>query len=90
VKAWVTPADCKEVWGITRQAEPSQEEVNCFLLYRDDTRMDFDPKVATLSIETSEASQPMSLWSTSSEQYLQPPQEEGHSSSMLSKVSKQH
>jgi hypothetical protein len=52
--------------------------------------MDLDAKVATLSIEMSEVSQPMLLWSTSSEQYLQPPQEEGHSLSMSSKVLKQH
>jgi hypothetical protein len=88
--AWATLADCKEVWGTTQQAEPSQEEVNRFLLYHDDTRMDLDTEVATLSIKTSKASQPTSPWSTSSEQYLQPPREEGHSSSTSSKVLKQH
>jgi hypothetical protein len=83
-------ADCnpKEVWGTTQQAEPSQEEVNCFLWNRNDTRMDLNAEVATLSIKTSEASWLMSLWSVSSKQYLQPPQEEGHSSSASSKASK--
>jgi hypothetical protein len=89
---WETLADCnqKEVWGTAWQAEPSQEEVNCFLLYCNNTRMDLDAKVATLSVKTSEASQLTSLWSSSSEQYLQPSREEGHSSSASSKVSKRH
>jgi hypothetical protein len=90
VMAWVTPADRKEVWGTAQQVEPSQEEVhvNCFLSYRNDTRMDLDAEVATLSVEMSKASRPTSLWSASSEQYLQPSQEEGHSSSASSKASK--
>jgi hypothetical protein len=90
--AWETLADRnqKEVWGTAQQAEPSQEEVNRFLSYCNNTRMDLNTEVATLSIETSKASQPTSLWSASSEQYLQPPQEEGHSLSPSSKVSKQH
>jgi hypothetical protein len=71
--AWETPPVRKDVWGIAQQAEPSQEEVNRFLLYRNDPRMDRDVEIASLSIETSEASQPTLLWSASSEQYLQPP-----------------
>jgi hypothetical protein len=70
--AWETPAVHKDVWGTTQQVEPIQEEVNCFLSYRNDPRMDLDVEIAALSIETSEASRPMSLWSASSEQYLQP------------------
>jgi hypothetical protein len=64
--AWETPPIRKDVWGTTQQAEPSQEEVNHFLLYRNDPRMDLD-------IETSKASRPTLLWSASSKQYLQPP-----------------
>jgi hypothetical protein len=79
----------KDVWGTTQQAEPIEEEVNRFLSYHNDPRMDLDVEIASLSIETSEASQPTSLWSASSEQYLQPPREEGHSSSASSKASKQ-
>jgi hypothetical protein len=71
--AWETPAVCKDVWGTAQQAEPIQEEVNRFLSYRNDPRMDLDIEIATLSIEMSEASQPTLLWSASSEQYLQPP-----------------
>jgi hypothetical protein len=63
---WATPATRKDVWGTAQQVEPIQEEVNCFLSYRDNLRMDLD-------VETSEASQPTLLWSASSEQYLQPP-----------------
>jgi hypothetical protein len=85
---WVTPAICKDVWGTAQQAEPIQEEVNRFLSYRNDPRMDLDVKIATLSIKTSEASRPTSLWSASSKQYLQPPQEEGHSLSASSKALK--
>jgi hypothetical protein len=86
--AWETPPVCKDIWGTAQQAEPSQEEVNRFLSYRNDPRMDLDVEIATLSVETSEASWPTSLWSASSEQYLQPPREEGHSSSASSKASK--
>jgi hypothetical protein len=87
---WETPTVCKDIWGTTQQAEPIQEEVNRFLLYHNNPRMDLDIKIAALSVETSEASQPTSLWSASSEQYLQPPREEGHSSSASSKASKRH
>jgi hypothetical protein len=87
---WVTLANHKEVWRTTQQAEPSQEEVNHFLSYHNNTRMDLNAEVATLSIKTSKASQPTLLWSASSKQYLQPPREEGHSSSTSSKASKQH
>jgi hypothetical protein len=86
--AWVTPTIRKDVWGTTQQVEPIQEEVNRFLSYRNNPRMDLDVEIATLSVETSEASRLTSLWSASSEQYLQPPREEGHSSSASSKVSK--
>jgi hypothetical protein len=85
---WATPPICKDVWGTAQQAEPIEEEVNRFLLYRSDPRMDLDIEIASLSVETSEASRPTSLWSASSEQYLQPPREEGHPSSALSKASK--
>jgi hypothetical protein len=87
--AWETPAVRKDVWGTAQQAEPIQEEVNRFLSYRNDPRMDLDIEIAALSVETSEASRPTSLWSASSEQYLQPPREKGPSSSALSKASKQ-
>jgi hypothetical protein len=86
--AWVTPHVRKDVWGTAQQAEPIEEEVNRFLSYRNDPRMDLDIEIASLSVETSEASRPTSLWSASSEQYLQPPREEGHSSSASSKVLK--
>jgi hypothetical protein len=86
--AWETPPVCKDVWGTAQQAEPIEEEVNRFLSYRNDPRMDLDIEIASLSVKTSEASQLMSLWSASSEQYLQPPREEGHSSSASSKASK--
>jgi hypothetical protein len=71
--AWETPAVRKDVWGTAQQAEPIQEEVNRFLSYCNDPRMDLDIEIATLSVKTSEASQPTLLWSASSEQYLQPP-----------------
>jgi hypothetical protein len=73
--AWETPPVRKDIWGTAQQAEPSQEEVNCFLSYRNNPRMDLDVEIASLSIETSEASRPTLLWSASSEQYLQPPPE---------------
>jgi hypothetical protein len=82
---WETPPICKDVWGTAQQAEPSQEEINCFLSYCNNPRMDLDVEIASLSVETSEASRPTSLWSASFEQYLQPPREEGHSSSASSK-----
>jgi hypothetical protein len=88
--AWETPAVCKDVWGTSQQAEPIQEEVNHFLSYHNDPRMDLDVEIATLSVKTSEASRLTLLWSASSEQYLQPPREEGHSLSALSKALKQH
>jgi hypothetical protein len=88
--AWETPTVHKDVWGTAQQAEPIQEEVNCFLSYCNDPRMDLDIEIAALSVETSEASWPTSLWRANSEQYLQPPQEEGHSSSSLSKALKWH
>jgi hypothetical protein len=87
---WETPPVCKDIWGTTQQVEPGQEEVTRFLLYRNDPRMDLDVEIASLSVKTSEASRPTLLWSASSEQYLQPPREEGHSSSASSKASKRH
>jgi hypothetical protein len=86
--AWETPPIRKDIWGTAQQAEPSQEEVTRFLSYRNDPRMDLDIEIASLSVKTSEASRPTSLWSANSEQYLQPPREEGHSSSASSKVLK--
>jgi hypothetical protein len=88
VMVWETPPIRKDIWGTAQQAEPSQEEVTRFLLYRNDPRMDLDIEIASISIEMSEASRLTSLWSASSEQYLQPPREEGHSSSASSKASK--
>jgi hypothetical protein len=87
--AWETPTIRKDIWGTAQQAEPIQEEVNRLLSYRNDPRMDLDVEIASLSIKMSEASRPTSLWSASSKQYLQPPREEGHSSSASSKASKQ-
>jgi hypothetical protein len=78
----------KEVWATARQVDPSMEEINRFLSYRDDMNMDIDAEVNSQSVETSEASRPTSLWSASSEQFLHPPHDEGHSSGASSKVSK--
>jgi hypothetical protein len=86
--AWETPAIHKDIWGTAQQAEPIQEEGNPFLSYCNNPRMDLNVKIAALSVETSKASQLTSLWSASSEQYLQPPREEGHSLSASSKVLK--
>jgi hypothetical protein len=72
--AWATPPVRKDVWGTAQQAEPIEEEVNRFLSYRNNPRMDLNVKIASLSVETSEASRPTSLWSASSKQYLQPPE----------------
>jgi hypothetical protein len=55
---WETPTIRKDVWGTTQQGEPIQEEVNHFLSYRNDPRMDLDVEIAALSVETSEASRP--------------------------------
>jgi hypothetical protein len=79
----------KEVWATARQADPSAEEINHFLSYRDDMNMDINAEVNSQSIKTSEASRPTSLWSASSEQFLHPPHNEGHSSGASSKASKQ-
>jgi hypothetical protein len=86
-----TADDCtkKEVWATTHQADPSAEEINRFLSYRNDMNMDIDAEVNSQSVETSEASWPTSLWSASSEQFLRPPHNEGHSSGASSKVLKQ-
>jgi hypothetical protein len=78
----------KEVWATTRWVDPSAEELNCFLSYRDDMNMDINVEVNSQSVETSEASRPTSLWSASSEQFLCPPHNEGHSSGASSKASK--
>jgi hypothetical protein len=78
----------KEVWATARQADPSMEEINCFLSYRDDMNIDIDAEVNSQSVKTSEASRPTSLWSASSEQFLRLPHDEGHSSGASSKASK--
>jgi hypothetical protein len=78
----------KEVWATTHQANPSTEELNRFLSYHDDMNMDINAEANSQSVETSEASRPTSLWSASSEQFLRPPHDEGHSSGASSKVSK--
>jgi hypothetical protein len=78
----------KEVWATAHRADPSMEELNHFLSYRDDVNMDVDTEVNSQSVEMSEASQPTSLWSASSEQFLCPPHDKGHSLGTLSKVSK--
>jgi hypothetical protein len=70
----------KEVWATTHQADPSMEEINRFLSYHNDVNMDIDTEVNSQNIKTSEASRPTSLWSASSEQFLCPPHDEGHSS----------
>jgi hypothetical protein len=80
----------KEVWATARWADPSAEELNRFLSYRDDMNMDIDTEVNSQSVEMSEASRPTSLWSASSEQFLHPPHDEGHSSGASSKASKRH
>jgi hypothetical protein len=87
-----TVDDCakKEVWATARRADPSTEELNRFLSYRDDMNIDIDVEANSQSVETSEASRPTSLWSASSEQFLRPPHDEGHSSGASSKASKQH
>jgi hypothetical protein len=86
-----TTDDCakREVWATAHQADPGKEELNSFLLYCDDVNMDLDAEVSSQSIETSKASQPTSLWSASSEQFLHLPHDKGHSLGALSKVSKQ-
>jgi hypothetical protein len=78
----------KEVWATARQADPSAEEINRFLSYRDDMNIDIDAEVNRQSVETSDASWPTSLWSASSEQFLHLPHDEGHSLGASSKVSK--
>jgi hypothetical protein len=80
----------REVWATARRADPSAEEINCFLSYRDNMNIDIDAEVNSQSVETSKASRPTSLWSASSEQFLCPPHDEGHSSGASSKVSKRH
>jgi hypothetical protein len=86
-----TVDDCakKEVWATARRADPSAEELNRFLSYHDNMNMDIDAEANSQSIKTSKASRPTSLWSTSSEQFLCLPHDEGHSSGASSKVSKQ-
>jgi hypothetical protein len=85
-----TADDCakKEVWATTCRADPSAEELNRFLSYCDDMNMDIDAEANSQSVETSEASRPTSLWSASSEQFLHPPHNKGHSSGASSKASR--
>jgi hypothetical protein len=78
----------KEVWATARRADPSTEELNRFLSYHDNMNMDIDAEANSQSVEMSEASRPTSLWSASSEQFLRPPHDEGHSSGASSKASK--
>jgi hypothetical protein len=78
----------KEVWATARRADPSVEELNRFLSYRNNMNMDINAEANSQSVETSEASRPTSLWSASSEQFLRPPHDEGHSSGASSKASK--
>jgi hypothetical protein len=80
----------KEVWATTRRVDPSMEELNRFLSYRNDVNMDIDAEVNSQSVEMSKASRPTLLWSASSEQFLCPPRNEGHSSGTSSKASKRH
>jgi hypothetical protein len=49
---------------------PAQEELNHFLSYCNDVNMDLDVEVNSQSVETSEASGPTLLWSTSFKQFL--------------------
>ena len=67
--------------------EPTPAELKCFIKYAEDIK-DFDAEAATISVETSEASRPTSIWSASSDQYLQPPRRGGHSSSASSRALK--
>jgi hypothetical protein len=85
-----TTDDCtkQEVWATTCRADPSKEELNRFLSYCNNVNMGLVAEVNSRSIETSEARQPTSLWSASSEQFLCPPHNEGHSSGASSKALK--
>jgi hypothetical protein len=85
-----TMDDCakQEVWATAHRADPSKEELNRFLSYRNNVNMDLNTEVNSQSVKTSEASQPTLLWSTSSEQFLCPPHDEGHSSGASSKALK--
>ena len=67
-------AEYKFVWeGHDEQEdEPTPAELKCFIKYAKEIK-DLDTEAATISIETLEASRPTSIWSTSSDQYLQPP-----------------
>jgi hypothetical protein len=78
----------QEVWATTFRADPSKEELNRFLSYRDDVNMDLNTEVNSQSVKMSEASWPTSLWSASSEQFLHLPHNKGHSSGASSKASK--
>jgi hypothetical protein len=80
----------QEVWATARQADPSKEELNCFLSYHNNVNMDLDTEVNSQSVETSKASRPTSLWSASSEQFLRPPHNKGHSLGTSSKALKRH
>ena len=55
-----------------QEDEPTPAELKCFIKYAEEIK-DLDAEAATISVETSEASRPTSIWSASSDQYLQPP-----------------
>ena len=55
-----------------QEDKPTLAELKHFIKYAEEIK-DFDAKATTSSIETLEASRPTSIWSTSSDQYLQPP-----------------
>ena len=55
-----------------QEDEPTPAELKCFRKYAEEIK-DLDTEAATISVEISEASRPTSIWSASSDQYLQPP-----------------
>ena len=55
-----------------QEDEPTPVELKCFIKYAEEIK-DLNAEAATISVETSEASRPTSIWSASSDQYLQPP-----------------
>ena len=67
-------AEYKFTWeGHDEQEDkPTPVELKRFIKYAKEIK-DLNAEAATISIETSEASRPTSIWSASSDQYLQPP-----------------
>ena len=67
-------AEYKFVWeGHNEQEdEPTPVELKRFIKYAEEIK-DLNAEAATISIKTLQASRPTSIWSASSDQYLQPP-----------------